>query len=160
MSVVFGLATVIDAGISTSGSVPQTVSSVFNIEGSQHGGGADGPAASVLWASGIWTSQTPLAVRDRALPSPPGNPIRPGRVLGYACGPHQPGRIALPRPLPRSPTFGNIGQISRNRRLRRLNLQIRPDFPNRRSDQRNKPHGKDSGLCQLMTPRSISSDVQ
>ena len=32
INTVFGLATVIDAGISTSGSVPQPVNSVFNIE--------------------------------------------------------------------------------------------------------------------------------
>gem|GEM_PF-5329838 len=116
-------------------------------------GRADGPAAFGSWTSGIWTSQTPLAVRVRALPSPSGNPIRQGRVLGCACGPHQPCRIALPRPLPRSPR-------GRNRRLRRLNLQISPDFPKGSQNKRNRLQEHEMRkLGQFMTQRSKLSDV-
>ncbi len=61
------------------------------------------PGRAFSGSKGIWASQTPLDDRGKTLPSPSGKPIRPGRVLGCACGPHHPGRIDLPRPLPRSP---------------------------------------------------------
>jgi len=67
------------------------------------------PRRFFSWASGIWTSRTPLAVRVGALPSPSGNHFKQGRVLGVACGPHLPRRIALPRPLPRSPRGRSAG---------------------------------------------------
>jgi len=87
---------------------------------------AFGPAAFVLWASGIWPSQTPLAVRGKALPSPSGNPIRQNRVLAaLRAAPLLSNSIASP------PSAFATWQISRNRRLRRLNLQISPDFPER-----------------------------
>ena len=81
-------------------------------------------------AQGIWTSQTPFAVRVEAQPPPSDKTNRQGRVLGFACGPHQPCRFVLSRPL----RVRHVADLQ-EQAASPSDLQITSDFPVRKRGQ-------------------------